>query len=107
MSSTGDIQLFNNCIYNDINCTLVSLLLLVLTLSGRYDRAERPLFDGGVVYAARAQTAMAASSVFRPGLFKHKVAIVTGGGTGIGKAISSELLELGKSSYFLITALFL
>ncbi|XP_047445125.1 peroxisomal trans-2-enoyl-CoA reductase isoform X2 [Mugil cephalus] len=38
---------------------------------------------------------MAAASVFRPGLFNNKVAIVTGGGTGIGKAISAELLELG------------
>ncbi|KAM9718555.1 peroxisomal trans-2-enoyl-CoA reductase [Menidia menidia] len=38
---------------------------------------------------------MAASSVFRPGLFNNKVAIVTGGGTGIGRAISNELLELG------------
>lgn len=78
-----------------------------MTLSERYDYKERPLYNGGVVSAARVQTTMAASSVFRPGLFTHKVAIVTGGGTGIGKAISAELLELGKSSYFLITALFL
>lgn len=36
-------------------------------------------------------------SIFKPGLFKDKVAIVTGGGTGIGKAISEELLTLGAS----------
>ena len=36
-------------------------------------------------------------SVFRKGLFEGKSAIVTGGGTGIGKAITQELLFLGTS----------
>ena len=35
------------------------------------------------------------SSVFRDGLFHGKCAVVTGGGTGIGKAIAQELLYLG------------
>ncbi len=38
---------------------------------------------------------MAFRSVFSKNLFLGKVAVVTGGGTGIGRAIASELVHLG------------
>ena len=37
------------------------------------------------------------NSIFRPNLFSGKVAIVTGGSTGIGKTITQELLYLGAN----------
>lgn len=34
-------------------------------------------------------------TIFRDGLFENEVAIVTGGGTGIGKTVAAELIRLG------------
>ena len=42
-------------------------------------------------------TGMAVNTVFRPGLFAGKTIVVSGGGTGIGRAIARELAGLGAT----------
>lgn len=44
-----------------------------------------------------APTAPSGKPVFAPGLFKDFVFVITGGGTGIGKAVALEAVQLGAS----------
>ena len=39
-------------------------------------------------------------SIFKPGLFSNKAAIVTGGGSGIGEGIAKELANLGNLVFY-------
>ena len=40
---------------------------------------------------------MTYQSIFRPNLFQNKTILITGGGTGIGRAIAHEVASLGSN----------
>jgi citronellol/citronellal dehydrogenase len=48
-------------------------------------------------FLERGNDFMAVTSIFRPELFYGQVFLITGGGTGIGRAIARELSSLGAS----------
>src|SRR6202011_4731383 len=50
-----------------------------------------------VFFLERGNDLMAVTSIFRPELFDGQVFLITGGGTGIGRAIARELSSLGAS----------
>lgn len=64
-----------------------AILSLVYTTS-----MSTPNSSSAVASAAAAQPQ---KSIFAPGLFKDVVFLITGGGTGIGKAVAVEAVQLG------------
>ena len=56
-----------------------------------------PTLAFGLLTDLASAPGMTPTSAFAPGLFEGKRALVTGGGTGIGLAITSELLRLGAT----------
>src|SRR6202043_1570798 len=50
-----------------------------------------------VFFLERGNDFMAVTTIFRPELFEGQVFLITGGGTGIGRAIARQLSSLGAS----------
>ena len=77
----------------------ISFSLFIMTVSDKSINSNAASREPSTLLMPEAQQSSSSSllSIYRSNLFQNQVALVTGGGTGIGKAISLELASLGAT----------